>query len=215
MQNDLDDEIRNLFLFLSSEKNSTNIEKIPIDQILFGIENYLYGMPEDTKNKLKRELSSASKEGLVGFDDFKLLWKSSFKVDYSYSIKDSTNQMFNIISDSLERDRLSEKITEKDMEKLIKQLGINYFTKEELTAKTKEIENANLNAFNLDKNKHLANFQMEDEDEVKQKKLNEWKASRLKEVAKELIDCVDLDDDGMVSRKDFEFLITEYLCDKS
>lgn len=212
LNKDNDEEIRNLFLFISSEKQSSNIEKVHVNQLKFGIDNYLYGISDDIKIKLKRELTSIAKSDFVSIEEFKQLWKGNFNFDYSFSVKDTTNQVFNLVSDQLGRDRLTDKITEKDVLELIKDLNLNYISKEELNAKKNELNGINLNNFiKLEKNYN----NIDDEEEIRAAKLEEWKALKLKEIAKELVECIDLDGDGIVNKKDFEFLITEYLNDKS
>ena len=203
-----EDEIKNLFNFLGSEKPGTITEKIKFKQLIFGIDNLLYGISDAVKDKIKRELQLCTREEFVSYEDFKIQWKANFNLDYGYYIKESSSQMHNLLSDILDKGKKVDKITAKDLEKIILELKIQYYDKEEESNKIKSIEKNKQEAA-LKERLSINNFKVNEE--VLKTELNKWREDKLKSLSEELIECIDLDLDGCINKADLEFLMTEYM----
>lgn len=174
MKNDKDEELRNFFMFLSSEKDQSSIDKIKTEELIFGIDCYLNELPESTKRKLKDLVYAKSKENMIAYEDFKNMWNFNSDKSLNVSVKDVNNEVFNLITEFLNKEKQVDRITKSDLVYMLKDLNI--------------ILNNNINIDIEDVN-----------DEIYVK------------VAKEMIDSVCLDNKGYVSKKEFEFLVSEYL----
>lgn len=189
-------EIINLFKFLSNQTND-KIDKGSTETILFGIDNYFNSIPQSLKDKIKKDIIYYSKDNSIQIDDFKNLWVTNMNFDLSNSIKDSTNQIFSLIQDYLHKDRFDKKITAEEIEKLLQNLDIKI-----------KIDANEFEEF-LESNKGDKTTKISRKLEMELR--NKFIDIKRKEIAQEMIQCIDLDEDNFVSPEDLEYLIADYL----
>lgn len=189
-------EIINLFKFLSNQ-TSDKIDKGSTETILFGIDNYFNSIPQTLKDKIKKDIIYYSKDNSIQIDDFKNLWVTNMNFDLSNSIKDSTNQIFSLIQDYLHKDRFDKKITAEEIEKLLQNLDVKI-----------KIDANEFEEF-LESNKGDKNTKISRKHEMELR--NKFIDIKRKEIAQEMIQCIDLDEDNFVSPEDLEYLVADYL----
>ncbi len=176
MKSESEEELRNFFCFLASDKEFSNVEKIKADELVFGVDCYLHGLSEVAKRRLKEQIYNKSKDTMISYEDFKNLWITNFETGQEISVRDSTNEVFNLITEYLGKNRLIDKIGEEELETLLVELDIPYYNKND-----------------------------ENENNENNKKI------KLKKTIDDMIDCIDADNDRLVTKKDFEYIMNEYL----
>lgn len=180
MKSENEEELRNFFCFLASDKEFSNVEKIKAEELAFGVDCYLHGLSEVAKRRLKEQIYNKAKDQMISYEDFKNLWITNFDEKQDISIKEATNEVFNIISEYLGYDRLIKEITEDHLEQLLVELDIPYYNKNDENENTEEKRKA-----------------------------------KLRKTINDMIECIDSDNDGKISKKDLEFIIGEYLSKKN
>lgn len=202
-----DEEIRNLFFFLASEAGTPGIENLKVSDVLFGLENYALDIPTENLKTIKYQIEKKERDGRISYDDFRHLWLSY--VDYKPNVKEMSNQMFNMISDVLTgakneyNDKL-EKIDKHQLANLIKLLGLNEHEEEETETGDRRASVYNKKRESIKQNnKQRPTFKKQSEAD-----------EELLKIATEMIESIDTDGDEMVSLKDLEFLMGEYISDK-
>lgn len=189
-------EIINLFKFLSNQ-NSDKIDKGSTETILFSLDNYFNNIPQATKDKIKNDINYYSDDNVIQLEDFKNLWITNMNFDLSNSIKDSTNQIFSLMQDYLHKDKFNKKINNEEIEKLLLQLDVKI-----------QIDTNEFNEF-------VESKKNDKSEKIPPKKRKEYEKEfvdiKRKEIAIEMVQCIDLDEDNLVSPEDLEYLISDYL----
>lgn len=181
------DELKQFFNFLGGNTNSNLLlDNFKLTQILFGLENSGLKIDEDHLRKLKENIEKNSRDGKVNFEDFKAFWTTEF--ENRNSSKEISNYLFNIINELLDKEEKGNNLKVEDIYDLLCFLNVSSNADE--IKSTKGTQNNIL----IDKNS-----------------LTSKETEKLKYLAREMVDCIDLDGDKEISLKDFEFLITEYL----
>lgn len=176
MKSENEEELRNFFCFLASDREFSNVEKIKAEDLAFGVDCYLHGLSEVAKRRLKEQIFLKSKDQHISYEDFKNLWYTNFELGQEISVKEATNEVFNLMTEFLGKNRLMDKIGVEDLDKLLEDLDIGYYNKND------ENENSEVN-----------------------------KKEKRKKAVDDMIDSLDNDNDKFVTKKDFEYIMMEYL----
>lgn len=205
-----DEEIRNLFFFLADENPSSNKEKLKITDLIYGLENYGLPLSNDSLRMIKNQIEKNSQDGFLLYEEFKILWMNNID-NKSLNVKELTNQMYNMMIELINEDNTSVdlKIDKFMLNKLIHLLEIN-------TVKDEENEDAHDKKLSLAATRDFKQRPSMVRRSITKDKFKStpdalYDQNEMEVIVKEMIHSIDTDNDEMVSIKDFEFLITEYL----
>jgi len=228
------EELKKIFKFLAAGKEDNNgNSKRKTEDIFYGLDHYGLKMEEKKKNDLKNALiDKTDNDGNIEFEDFKDCFdlKKKDKKIKTDEIENSAQQIFFLIQEIL--GIKEQKLSQKN----VKQIFEIVFCLDEVEHNNDNIPinlgfNTNKNEAKIEKSilnndkAHLINNSSKVFKSIRKDNKNtptpvdkeEDFAIKLKKefsdkenLAKMLIDCIDLDGDGFISLSDFEFLIKNY-----
>lgn len=93
-----DEELRNLFFFLSSS-TKTNGENVSKESLIYGLENFGLPIPSEKIVSMKNQISKINMEAFISYEEFKQMWTTN--IDFAIDSKAFALQAFNMTKEIL------------------------------------------------------------------------------------------------------------------
>jgi len=217
-------ELKKIFLFLAGKNPNDEIVKVPLEDIIYGLDQYCIEMDEEKKNDLKNALEAKKdNENNIEFEDFRECFdlNKNFKKQKNEEIQNTANQIFFLIQEILGPHNIkNQKLSTENIKRIFELVfgfnEVDFNQKDNTTMQNKTIMSNNHNQNNIlrmltiknEKNMNTPTPGNHKEEFVKNLKKDFFKHNDLPYL---LLECIDLDGDGHISLSDFEFLIQNYL----
>jgi len=225
--------LHKIFKFLAG--SNTDGVKVRTEDIIFGLDHYGLQMNQEDKDYLKNALlnkSNGDGKNYIVFEDFKdcfNLNKNNKKNQNNEDILNVANHFFFLIQDILGiNDINNQKLTKDHVRQIYQHLfGFNDnankkfdFKNKKSKLNKKQSNNDVLKETDANNTNKISGNEFTPEytptpdkkgDEIFAKQIKSELKNEKYDIAKELIDSIDLDGDGCVSLSDFVFLIQNYV----
>lgn len=235
------EELKKIFLFLAGKDDNQDNLKRKTENIIYGLDHYGLKMNQEKKDDLKNALiNKTDNYGNIDFEDFKECFdlKKKDKKKKAEEIENTANQLFFLIQEILGPKEIKNHTLSKENLKQIFEIVFcldepdNNFLNKDSNINDLNNNNISINAKIDQHNKtHISNnlsrvlkavnknniqtpTPVDKEEEDFARKLKHDFLSEKNDLAKMLVDCIDLDGDGVISLSDFEFLIKSYFASK-
>lgn len=158
-----EEEIKNLFIYLTADDSKKVNDSVPRESIIFGLQNFAMNLPESDVNYLIEQIK-LKKEEYITFEEFKRYWITN--INNEVDIKNFAKQTMNLLKERIGYDDITDiKINAEKLGKVLTQLKLG-------------------DIYDRTKNEGFA---------------------------KEMVESINISNDGNISLNDIEFLISEYV----
>lgn len=233
------EELKQIFLFLGGKEENQNELKRKTENIFYGLNHYGLKMDQDKKDVLKNALlNKTDNEGNIDFEDFKECFdlKKKDKKKKKEGFQNNANQIFFLILELVGLNKTeNQKLSKNDVKKLfnivfcLDQVDIDTINPIDSNINVLNIKNSgkidrslmqNKSQIGINNNsqilkaitKNMKNTQtpLHKDEKYFAKILKQDFENKNKDLAKELVNSIDLDEDGYISLSDFEIFIKKY-----
>jgi hypothetical protein len=176
-----EDEIKDLYYFLTGGKKKIESATVPKEKIIFGLKNFGLKIPQSDVDYIIKYLNK-SDSPTITFEEFKKLWISNIKKDIEY--RELAKHTLNMIFD---------KLYEGEEIKILR--------------KNKQLQSEEFNVNDLETLLLKMNLLQSNNDDNKSKNNSENNNERNKKICKEMINAIDLNGNKLIGVSELTFLL--------
>ena len=176
-----EDEIKDLYYFLTGGKKKIESATVPKEKIIFGLKNFGLKIPQSDVDYIVKYLNKIDSPTIT-FEEFKKLWISNIKKDIEY--RELAKHTIDMIFDKL-------------------------YEGEEIKnlRKNKQLQSENFNVNDLETLLLKMNLLQSNNDDNKSKNNSENNNEKNKKICKEMLNAIDLNGNKLIGVSELTFLL--------